>query len=97
MTRGNNKSVDLAFRRKDEWVLEYLQAIVETKREMGIKTSLSYEIVRLIKNTLHDELKGAKLDAAILREKIDDFRKRATSDLSEMAREESGPGTESPT
>jgi hypothetical protein len=95
VTRGKNKNIVVTFRRDDEWVLEYLAAIVEGKRELGIRTSLSYEVVRLVKNTLHNELKGSKLDALIVKEKLDDIRSRLSSDVPKVAGKELGIGPDS--
>lgn len=53
MTKGSNKTVDVTVRKSDEWVIEYLQMIVDVKKDMGIRTSISYEVMRLVKRAIH--------------------------------------------
>jgi hypothetical protein len=53
-------------RRADQWLLERLDTIVDTKKSLGIKTSFSYELFRLAKNALAATLKGSKLDREIM-------------------------------
>lgn len=52
MPNGSNKQLVITFRKRDEWALDYLKMIISGKKDLGIKTSLSYEIVRLIKQGL---------------------------------------------
>jgi hypothetical protein len=79
--QGHNQSREITFRRNDEWVLEYLLEIVAAKKESGIRTSLSYEIVRLVKNALCNEVNGGELDALILKERMDDLAERLDPDI----------------
>jgi hypothetical protein len=62
------------FRKKDLWLKECLDKIIKSKKAMGIRTNMSYEIVRLAKNGLMKELIGADLDKKIL---VDDTPKKS--------------------
>jgi len=84
--KGKNQTREITFRRTDEWVLEYLLEIVAAKRESGIRTSLSYELVRLAKNALCGETNGEELDAVILKERLDDLRCRLDTDVRGMVK-----------
>ena len=50
-----------------EWVFKSIDRIVENKKAMGIKTTFSYELVRLAGNQLVKEMDGAEIDRSILR------------------------------
>ena len=62
-----NKRETLVFRRSDEWVHECVDKIVTAKRDMGLPTSFSYEVVRLLRAGLVFSLSGSELDRAILK------------------------------
>ena len=62
-----NARETVVFRRDDDWVWECVQKLVLSKREMGFKTSFSFEAVRLMKSGLINSLDGAELDALILK------------------------------
>ena len=52
------KRVRLSFRDKDDWILEELERIVIAKKAMGIDTTLSTEIARLLRQSIvgdHDQ------------------------------------------
>ena len=51
-----------------EWVFKIIDKIVLSKQAMGIKTTFSYEIIRLAGNQLVKEMDGAEMDKRILRE-----------------------------
>ena len=57
----------VVFRKDDEWVQEFVEKLVHSKREMGFPTSFSFEAVRLMKSGLVNSLDGAELDALILK------------------------------
>ena len=61
-----NKRIVVVFPREDEWMFECLTKIVETKKAMGMKSTLSFELLRLAKNGLTNGLKGVELDRRIL-------------------------------
>jgi hypothetical protein len=48
------------------WLIQALEKIVQTKQELGLKSSLSWELLRIAKNGLTSEMVGAKIDRAIL-------------------------------
>jgi hypothetical protein len=62
-----NRRETLVFRRTDEWVWDCVTKLVEAKREMGLPTSFSYEVVRLIRGGLVNNLEGADYDRKILK------------------------------
>jgi len=66
------KKEKITFRRKDEWLHECVTKIVETKRDAGMKTSFSYELVRLARNGMLNEMRGAEKDQEILKGGDDD-------------------------
>ncbi len=49
-------------RTKDRWLLRFIDNIVKTKRETGIRTSFSYELFRLAKNGLLKSLRKDEID-----------------------------------
>ena len=51
---------------EDEWLIDSLKKIVESKKKMHLKSSLSWELLRIAKNGLINELAGASLDKTIL-------------------------------
>jgi hypothetical protein len=51
---------------QDMWLIQALEKIVQTKQELGLKSSLSWELLRIAKNGLTSEMVGAKIDRAIL-------------------------------
>lgn len=65
-------------RNKDLWLFECIDKIVKGKKAMGIKSSFSYELVRLAKNGFFNSMEGHKLDVAILGKKDADTKKRDT-------------------
>ena len=66
-----SKTVKVYVTQQDMWLIEALEEIVKAKRAMGLKSSISFELLRLAKNGLTDGLAGSKMDRAIL-EKTDD-------------------------
>ena len=46
------KKIEVSFKKKDHWVHDMIRDQVDTKRKIGIHTDESFEIVRLIKETL---------------------------------------------
>ncbi len=62
-----NKNEKITFRRRDEWLHHCVQKIVDTKRDAGMTTSFSYELVRLARNGLLNEIRGADSDRKILK------------------------------
>lgn len=46
------KHFKVTFKRKDEWVHALIQDQVDTKRQLGIHTDASFEIIRLLKETI---------------------------------------------
>lgn len=65
----------IVFRKKDEWLMEVVEKIVQTKNDMGIRppTSFSYELIRLAKSQLLANAEGADTDRAIL-EMLKEYR-----------------------
>lgn len=47
-----NRKVTLTFHKDDEWILEELRNLVETKQAMGYVSSISFEVARLLRNNL---------------------------------------------
>jgi len=62
-----NKRVVVVIPREDEWLFECLEKIVKTKNEMGLRSTMSYELLRLAKNGMTKGMVGADLDRKILR------------------------------
>ena len=62
-----NERETVVFRKDDEWVLECVTKLVQSKRDMGFPTSFSFEAVRLMKSGLINSLDGAVIDALILK------------------------------
>lgn len=57
---------------RDQWVLKFIDKIVSGKKKMGIETSFSYELIRLVKSALLKEIPpGIELDRAILLARAD--------------------------
>jgi hypothetical protein len=61
-----SEKITVSIRKEDLWILDVLDRIVEAKQAAGIKTSLSWELVRCAKNGLTNGLDGAELDKKIL-------------------------------
>jgi hypothetical protein len=57
----------IAFRKGDAWFLDALVKIVDTKKAAGFKTSVSYELVRLAKNSLTGAIDGSAFDRKVLK------------------------------
>ena len=55
------------FRQNDAWFYDALVRIVETKQSSGFRTSLSYELIRLAKNSLTGAVNGAAFDRKVLK------------------------------
>jgi len=49
-----------------EWVYRSIMKLVNTKKEMGLPSTFSSELIRLAKNNLGTTLNGTKLDREIL-------------------------------
>lgn len=56
----------VVFRQADVWFYEALTKIVETKKVAGFKTSMSYELMRLAKNSLTGSVDGSVFDREVL-------------------------------
>jgi hypothetical protein len=67
MKKDTIKKEKVTFRRKDEWLHECVTKIVASKRAAGLRTSFSYELVRLARNGMLNEMRGAEKDQEILR------------------------------
>lgn len=65
--RKQSKKITLTVKTADGWLLECVEKIVEFKLEMGFKTSVSYEILRLAKKGLVESMEGADLDKKVLK------------------------------
>lgn len=61
------KRQTISFRKDNEWVYNLVKEVVKTKKLLGIRTSFSYEMLRLISNHLREESYGVELDKRILR------------------------------
>jgi len=51
---------------EDQWVLDALKSIVQTKKNMGYQSSLSFEVMRCVRNSLTQCMVGTELDTQIL-------------------------------
>lgn len=60
------KRVTLCFTKQHYWVYKSLHTLYLLRTEMGSKTSIGQEAIRLIKNSLHETMIGAELDRKIL-------------------------------
>ena len=67
-----SKRISIRFRDKDEWLYDRIATIVEHKQAAGMRTSFTFELLRLAKNGLLGEMRGADLDRAILKGEDDD-------------------------
>jgi len=67
-----NRRETAVFRQKDEWLYECIEKIVRLKKAAGIRTSFSYELIRLAANGLTGEMIGAEIDRKILKGTKDD-------------------------
>ena len=67
-----NNRVTTVFRRRDNWLYDCIDKIVRVKRAAGIKTSHSYELVRLAKDGLTHHMHGAENDLSILKKGVVD-------------------------
>ena len=63
---GKRRKRVINFRIADDWLLDVLDKIVETKLDSGIRTSFSYELIRLAKNGFASGMAGIELDKKIL-------------------------------
>lgn len=50
------------------WLYLFIENLVQTKRLVGIKTSMSSELIRLASNSLKNETVGAAIDIEILKD-----------------------------
>jgi uncharacterized membrane protein len=64
----------ITFKKEDEHFYSLIVGIVQIKKLTGIRTSFSYELIRLAKNGLGMSLKGTSLDRKI----IDGLDKKTT-------------------
>ena len=67
MAKKPNIRRTIVVRKEDEWIISVLDRIVDTKKELGVNASFSYELLRLAKNALLGTAKGVKLDKEVLR------------------------------
>lgn len=54
------------FREEMNWLVQYIDKIVETKAEMGVRTSFSWEMQRLARNGLLNSKEGSSIDRTML-------------------------------
>ena len=69
-----NKKIVVVFQKRDEWLYNCLEKIVKSKREMGLKTSISFELIRWARNGFINNTEGMRLD----RELLGDITERST-------------------
>ena len=74
----SNERTTVIFRNKDKWFYDWIVKMVDTKRYMGLRTSMSFEILRLAKKGLLDSAEGADLDRTILKGDKDDVAHEST-------------------
>lgn len=55
MGRRLKKVLRVEFREKDEWLYDEITKLVTVKKEMGLNTSLNFEVARLLKRGLLSE------------------------------------------
>jgi len=65
-TKGLRRSI--IFRRDDQWLLNCLDHVVESKQISGIRSSFSYELIRLAKNGFLKSMQGSKILKKLLAE-----------------------------
>lgn len=51
---------------EDAWLIEAIEEVVKVKRKGGLRSSFSFELVRLAKNGLTGNLTGHEIDQRIL-------------------------------
>jgi len=51
-TKGVGKKLAIYVPKEDEWVIDKLMTIQSDRRKEGYRTSLSYELVRLVKERI---------------------------------------------
>ena len=61
-----NKRIVVVVPREDEWLYDCLEKIVKTKKEMGLRSTMSFELLRLAKNGMTKGMVGVDLDRKIL-------------------------------
>tara|TARA_R100001510_G_C7656076_1_gene215694 strand:+ start:4545 stop:4751 length:207 start_codon:yes stop_codon:yes gene_type:complete len=61
------KRRNIHFRKDMEWMIEYIDRIVQTKTEMGVRTSFSWEMQRLARNGLLNSKEGSSIDRTLLK------------------------------
>jgi hypothetical protein len=62
--------VVLTFPLEEKWILDFIEELVETKKQVGFsKTSRSFEIRRMLRNYLTNTSRGKEVDIVLLREK----------------------------
>ena len=66
-----NRKEHIVFRREHEWLAECIDKIVQAKTDVGIKTSFSWELIRLARCGMVQNMEGdgAAFDRAILKDK----------------------------
>ena len=57
-------------RAEDVWVLRAIDQIIEAKRTLGLKTSFSYEMMRLARNALLNAADGEAVDREVMRDVV---------------------------
>ena len=58
----------LSWPEKKAWVLEAMEELVRKKRQMGLESSVTAEIVRIVEHHLTDVFTGKKSDRELLKE-----------------------------
>lgn len=64
---GRERERTLYCRVQDVWILESIDSIIRTKRTLGVRTSFSYEIMRLVRNSLLNARDGEAIDREVMR------------------------------
>lgn len=54
------------FREEMNWLVQYIDKIVQTKEQMGVRTSFSWEMQRLARNGLLNSKEGSSIDRTLL-------------------------------
>lgn len=67
MTVRPERRRTLFCRAADAWVFDAIEEIMRTKRTLGFRTSFSYEITRLARNSLLSARDGEAIDREVMR------------------------------
>lgn len=60
------RKLTVVYRKESQWLIDYIQDIVDTKKKLGFNTSFSYELFRLAKKGLVDSKEGEEIDKLVL-------------------------------